>query len=356
MSSTWGNNIKLSIFGESHGKAIGVVIDGLPPGEKIDFEDVELHLKRRRPGSSGLMTERNECDTVEMVSGLLNGFTTGTPLCAVFSNSDVDKYAYKELIFRPGHADYTGYVRYKGFADFRGGGHFSGRLTCPLVFAGAICRQILRKRGIIIGSHIISVGDINDEPFDSVRISNEFLENLSKEYFPVINKNKKVQMQEKILEVKSDSDSIGAVIECAILGIPAGIGNPIFDNIESKISGIIFAIPGVKGIEFGNGFDSSRMKGSQNNDEFTFENGKIRTKTNNHGGILGGISSGMPIIFRVAFKPTPSIGKIQKTVSHKDNSQREISIKGRHDPCIAVRAAPVVESAAAVALTDLIVI
>ena len=357
MSSTWGNNIKISIFGESHGKAVGVVIDGLPPGEKIDFDEINVQMSRRRPGNSNLTTQRKESDIPEIMSGIFNGITTGTPVCAVIHNENAIPSNYEEnkFLLRPGHADYTGHIRYKGFEDFRGGGHFSGRLTAPLVFAGAVCKQILKRKGIILGSHISSIGEIYDISFDPVNISAELLENLSTSYFPLINKDIKTKMQDKIIEVKVDNDSIGGTIECAIIGVPAGIGNPIFDNIESKISSIIFGIPGVKGIEFGSGFEASKMKGSENNDSFMVKDGQIQTLTNNHGGILGGISSGMPIIFRTAFKPTPSIKKTQKTVNLKDNSQKEINTKGRHDPCIAIRAAPVVEAAAAIAILDLMI-
>ena len=357
ISSIWGNNIKISIFGESHGKGIGVVIDGLPYGEKINFSDIRLQMQRRSPGNNDLTSQRKEIDDFQIISGILNDITTGTPLCAIIYNENIKSVDYnnKKLLFRPGHADYTGYIRYQGFSDFSGGGHFSGRLTCPLVFAGSICRQILKKKGIIVGSHINSIGNIFDKMFDSINVVSEFLEYLSLDSFPVINKEIKNDMQSKIREVKLDGDSIGGTIECAIIGIPVGIGNPIFDNIESKISSIIFSIPGVKGIDFGSGFDSSFMKGSQHNDNFIFENGKVKTLTNNHGGVLGGISSGMPIIFKVAFKPTPSIEKKQKTINFKNNSEQEIKIKGRHDPCIAIRAAPIIEAAAAIAISDLMI-
>lgn len=354
MSSIWGNNIKISIFGESHGKAVGVVIDNLPPGEKINFEEINFQIKRRRPGGSDMASERKENDKIKIMSGILNNTTTGTPLCCFIYNKNNISHDYEQnkFLLRPGHADYTGHVRYRGFEDFRGGGHFSGRLTAPLVFAGAICKQILERRGITIGAHISSVGNVLDDSFDFVNISKEFLEELSLEFFPVINKETKLKMQNKIKEIKYDNDSIGGTVECAIIGVPTGIGNPIFDNIESKISSIIFGIPGVKGIEFGNGFKSSTMRGSNNNDAFILKNNKIKTLTNNHGGILGGITSGMPIIFKTAFKPTPSIKKVQKTVNLKNKLEQELHIKGRHDPCIVVRAIPAIESSAAIAILD----
>ena len=320
---------------------------------KIDFENILLHLKRRRPNSSGLTTERVEEDEPQVLSGLSSGFTTGAPLCAVFRNKDVRSEEYSKLIFRPGHADFTAFLRYKGFSDLRGGGHLSGRLTCPLVFAGSVCRQILMSKGIQIGSHVSSVGCVSDDHFDRAGVNIDILKRLSKESFPTINESKKEEMKKEIFKAKAEGDSIGGVVECAIVGIPAGIGGPIFEGIESKISSLVFSVPAVKGVEFGSGFAGSNMKGSENNDEFALVGGKIQTLTNNHGGVLGGISSGMPIIFRAAFKPTPSIARPQKTVDF-DGLPQEISLKGRHDPCIAVRAAVAVESAAAISILDLV--
>lgn len=356
MSSMWGSDIKISVFGESHGEAIGVVLDGLPAGEKIDFDEINAQMKRRRPGSTSLATSRNESDTAHVISGIFEGKTTGAPLCAVINNENASSKDYEKSRFlpRPGHADFTAHVKYKGFEDFRGGGHFSGRLTAPVVFAGAICRQILAKKGVFIGSHIASVGNIVDEKFNLVNIPYEVLNRLSQSAFPVLSEEIKKKMEEKILEVKAQKDSIGGVIECAVVGVPCGIGEPIFDNIESKISSIIFGIPGVKGVEFGAGFELSKKCGSVCNDNFTVSSGVIKTTTNNSGGILGGISSGMPIVFRAAFKPTPSIAKKQTTVNLKSGLAEKISIQGRHDPCIAVRASAVVEAAAAIAILDLI--
>ena len=343
MSSTWGNNIKVSIFGESHGEAIGTVLEGIPAGQKINFDEIICQLNRRKPRNDGFTTSRKETDNFKILSGI----------CAVFYNEDADSSSYKDLVFRPGHADYTAHVRYQGFEDYRGGGHFSGRLMCPLVFAGSICRQILENKGISIGSHISSVGNINDKSFDPVNVSKASLKNLSQSEFPAIDQEAKSIIERKILSIKSQGDSVGGTIECAIVGVPAGLGNPIFDNIESKISSIIFGIPAVKGIEFGRGFDSSKILGSENNDNYILKEGKISTETNNHGGILGGISSGMPIIFKVAFKPTPSIAKKQITIDAKNNSQKILKLTGRHDPCIVLRAAPIVESAAAIAILDI---
>ncbi len=356
VSSTWGNNIKISIFGESHGKAIGVVVDGLPAGEKIDFEEILLQMSRRSPGKNDLESKREEKDYPEILSGLKNFTTTGSPLSAIIANENFRHSDYDEelLLIRPGHADYTVHMRYNGFEDHLGGGHLSGRLTAPLVFAGSVCKQILEKRGILIASHISSIRNIKDSNFDPVDISCSLLKRLSIETFPTIDASIKKKMESEILKAKSNLDSVGGAVECAIVGLPAGVGNPIFDNIESKISSIIFGIPGIKAIEFGSGFTSSTMLGSENNDSFILEDSCVKTVSNNHGGILGGISSGMPIIFKVGFKPTPSIAKKQLTVDLSKHTQTEISIKGRHDPCIVSRAAVVVEAAAAIAILDLI--
>lgn len=357
MSSTWGERIKISLFGESHGKAIGIVIDGLPAGELIDFDKINLQIFRRKPKSNNLTTPRKESDIPQIVSGILNGRTTGTPLCAVIKNEDakLGDYLKNKFKLRPGHADFTSIVHYGGFADLSGGGHLSGRLTAPLVFAGTICREILEKKGIFIGAHLSSVGDITDKPFDKVNIDAKTLTYLSGKTFPVLSDEISLKMQNKILEVKNNSDSIGATIECAVVGMPVGIGYPIFDSIESKISSIVFSVPGVKGLEFGRGFGSSLMQGSYHNDIFTLQNGEIKTKTNNSGGILGGISNGMPIVFKVAFKPTASIKKEQDTVNFKTKTKCKIICSSRHDPCIAVRATPVIESVTAIALLDLMI-
>ena len=356
MSSIWGSNLKISIFGESHGEAIGVVLDGLPAGEKINFDEINVQMKRRRPGGGELTTARKESDAPHVISGIFEGKTTGMPLCMIIHNENAFSKDYEKSNFlpRPGHADFTAHVKYKGFEDFRGGGHFSGRLTAPMVFAGAVCRQILKRKGIFVGSHIASIGQIYDDEFDFADIPLDVLNMLAQSKFPVLNYEIKKKMKDKILEVKLQKDSIGGVIECAIVGVPCGIGSPIFDNIESKISSFVFSIPGVKGVEFGGGFRLSKKCGSSCNDDFTFSNGVVKTVTNNSGGILGGISSGMPIIFRAAFKPTPSIAKEQTTVDLKSGLIKKISIQGRHDPCIAARAAAVVEAAAAIAILDLI--
>lgn len=353
MSSIFKGNINVSIFGESHGEIIGAVIDNIPAGEKIDFDELYFQMNRRAPGYNDISSSRTEPDIPKIISGLLDGYTTGAPICALIENKDTKLKSYEKVInktIRPGHSDYTASIKYNGFNDLRGGGHFSGRLTAPLTFAGSICRQILEKRGIIIGSHIYSIFNIYDEPFKE--IDDTLLKRLTKEKFPLINKSLKEKMINKIIEVKNSGDSVGGIIECAVNNVPVGLGSPIFNGVENCISSLIFSIPSIKGIEFGAGFKSTTMTGYQNNDEFTIIDEKVFTKTNNHGGILGGISSGMPIIFRCAVKPTPSIAKIQNTVNLSSNLPDTISVTGRHDPCIVPRAVPVVESVTAIALLN----
>ncbi len=354
--SSWGNNIKISIFGESHGNGIGVVIDGLPSGERLNLDEIYLQMSRRAPGNDKAATPRLEKDMPEMLSGMLNDTTTGAPLCAVIKNTNIRSQDYGNMLKhpRPSHADYTGYVRYNGFNDIRGGGHFSGRLTAPLVFAGAVCRQILEKKGIKIAAHISSIGNIEDEMFNGTDISDELMERLSKATFGLIDQSCEYKMRSLIEECRMSQDSIGGTIECAVVGMPVGAGSPMFNGIENVISSIIFGIPAVKGIEFGSGFEGTKLRGSQNNDEFYYDSGVVRTRTNNHGGILGGISSGMPIIFRTAIKPTPSISMKQRTVDLDSKTNSEIEIQGRHDPCIVVRAVPVIESATAVAIINIL--
>jgi chorismate synthase len=357
MSGVWGKRIKLSIFGESHGKAIGINIDGLPPGIELDLNYINKEMERRAPGKSELSTPRKEEDSIQILSGYFNEKTTGTPLCAVIYNDNQHSKDYEKTknLMRPSHGDFTGYIKYEGFNDYRGGGHFSGRLTAPLVFAGAVCKQILERKGIIIGSHIKSIGKIEDRSFDMVEINDEIFKQLRNNSFPVLDEKIGSEMKESIIKAKGEMDSVGGVIESAVINIPIGIGEPFFDSVESTLAQLIFSIPGVKGVEFGEGFDITKMKGSQANDEFFIDEDKVRTYTNNNGGILGGITSGMPIIFRTAFKPTPSIGKVQKTIDISKGENIEIEVRGRHDPCIVQRAVPVVEAACAVALLDLVI-
>ncbi len=350
MSSQIGEKIKISIFGESHGEAIGVLIDNLPSGEKIDEEELRLFMLRRQGGNNPYSTPRKEADEVKFLSGVYNKVTTGTPLCAIIENNNTRSGDYNPDIPRPGHADFTALSRYGGFSDPRGGGHFSGRLTAPLCVAGGILSQILARRGVKIISHIYSIGNITDTPFDAVSPD---VSGICPD-FPVLDSDVKEKMQQEIISAKENLDSVGGVIECAILGVPTGIGNPIWGGIENKIANTVFGIGAVKGIEFGIGFEASKLRGSSVNDPFIIEDGEIKTKTNNHGGILGGISSGMPIIFRTAFKPTPSIAKVQKSVDLSEMKETTLEIVGRHDPCIVPRALPCVESAAAIAIADLL--
>lgn len=355
MSGMWGSKIKLSIFGESHGNAIGITIDGLPAGFSIDMDKIMMEMSRRAPGKSSLSTPRKESDIPEILSGYFEGKTTGTPLCAIIRNSNTKSKDYSKLkdVMRPGHADYTGAVRYKGFNDYRGGGHFSGRITAPLVFAGAICKQILEVKGIIVSAHINSIGKIKDCSFLESDISDELLNSFKEKELPLINTKLEDEMRQEILSARSSGDSIGGTIECAILGVSPGIGDPFFDSVESTLAHLMFSVPAVKGIEFGKGFDISKMRGLEANDEYYLENGNIKTKTNNNGGILGGITNGMPIIFNVAIKPTASIFKEQNTVNIVTMEETTLCIEGRHDPCIVQRALPVIEAVAAIGITEL---
>lgn len=354
MSSLFNGGISVSLFGESHGKGIGVILDNLPAGEELDLEKIAEFMARRAPKKDGTSTMRNEKDIPEILSGLYNGKTTGTPLCAVIMNSDQHSGDYGNIshIARPAHADHTGYLRYKGANDARGGGHFSGRITAPLVFAGAVCAQILEHRGVTTGAHIVSVKNVREDRFDPITVNAEQLETVKKRIFPTVSQEAEAKMREVINEARMAQDSVGGIIECAAVGFPAGIGSPMMDGLENTIARLVFAVPAVKGIEFGNGFECAQLFGSDNNDEFVIDNGEIKTATNNHGGILGGISSGMPIIFRAAFKPTPSISRPQNSVDFKTLTEEELVIKGRHDPCVVPRAVPCIEAAMNIALVS----
>ncbi len=354
MSSLFNGGISVSLFGESHGKGIGVILDNLPSGEEIDLDKIGEFMARRAPKKDGTSTMRNEKDIPEILSGLYNGKTTGTPLCAVIMNSDQHSGDYGNIshIARPAHADHTGYLRYNGANDPRGGGHFSGRITAPLVFAGAVCAQILEHRGITTGAHIVSIKNVSENKFDPMNITASQLEAVKKRIFPTVSEDAEAKMREVINDARMAQDSVGGVIECAAVGFPAGIGSPMMDGLENTIARLVFAVPAVKGIEFGNGFECAQLFGSENNDEFVIDNGEIKTATNNHGGILGGISSGMPIIFRAAFKPTPSISRPQNSVDFKTLTAEELIIKGRHDPCVVPRAVPCIEAAMNIALVS----
>ena len=355
MSSEFGNILRVSVFGQSHGKAIGVNIDGLPAGEPIDLEELNAFLDRRKPGKSPLSTARKESDTPVFLSGLENGVTCGFPLCAIIENSDQHSSDYSELADkpRPSHADYTARVKWGGHADMRGGGHFSGRLTAPLCIAVGIAKQILARRGIFVGAHLAAVGTENDAPFPLYPTA-ELFDAIAAKPFPVVDDGAGDRMQALILEARQDLDSVGGIIECAAIGLPAGLGDPMFGGVENRLAAARFGIPAVKGVEFGLGFGSSRLRGSENNDPFTVENGTVVTASNRAGGILGGITTGMPVTLRTAIKPTPSISRPQQTVSLSAMENTELVIRGRHDPCIAHRAVPVVEAVTAAVLLDLL--
>lgn len=355
MSSMFGKNIKISIAGQSHSAALGVTIDGLPPGFKIDTEELSEFLSRRAPGKNQFSTARKEADLPVFLSGVVDNTTCGAPLLAIIRNTNTRSSDYDNLrdIPRPSHADYATNVKYNGFQDVSGGGHFSGRLTAPLCVAGGICLQILKSKGIEVYAHIKEIHGKKAQSVDYLNIDTEILEGVKKKDFPVLDDLAGEKMKQEIEEARKNGDSVGGIIECAVLGVPAGIGEPMFDRLENKISSAIFGIPAVRGLEFGNGFESALLYGSENNDPFYIdENGDVKTRTNNSGGILGGISSGMPIVFRAAIKPTPSISKKQESVSLSKKENTILEIKGRHDPCIVQRAVPVIEAAAAIAILD----
>lgn len=352
MSSFWNNRISISIFGEAQGPAIGVTVDNLPPGEYIDTDALARFMARRSPKSgAGYRTSGNTMPHV--MSGIYNDKTTGTPLCAFLQNVPEKAPQHTELdnLVRPGHADYTGAVRYRGFNDVREGGHFSERLTAPLCFAGAICGQILERRGIYVGAHVYQIHNTKDNPFDPVNITRDAVLSVRMKDFPVINDRKGWMMLEDISKARQGGETLGGIIECAAVNVPAGIGSPIFDGLQNNIAQLIFGIPGVTGLEFGAGFGAARMIGSQNNDPFYVDDhGHVVTKTNNHGGILGGISSGMPITLNVAVKPSPTIAKAQDTVNYHDMSNETLSGAENHDPCVIAGMVPCVEAAVNIAV------
>ncbi len=348
MSSSIGENLKITVFGQSHAPAVGVTIEGIPAGFRIDSGELQAFMDRRAPGRDNLSTARREADRPEFLCGLSGGVTCGAPVTAIIRNTDVRPSDYESFadVPRPGHADWTAQLRYGGFQDRSGGGHFSGRLTAPLCIAGGICKQILSSEGISIYARIKSIGQVTDgsEPDPSV----------SEKSFPVCDDGIASAMISEIEKAKQAGDSVGGIIECVADGVPAGIGDPIFGGMENRISSVVFGIPAVKGIEFGAGFASAATYGSQNNDPFEVKDGRTVTSTNNCGGILGGITDGMPVVFRVALKPTPSISKPQITANVSTGEKVQLSVPGRHDPCIVPRAVPCVEAAAAVAIYDAI--
>ena len=352
MSSDFGKNLKVSIFGQSHSAAIGAVIDGLPAGYAIDEEALQAFVDRRR-AKNVLSTARREADKVNIVSGLFEGKTCGAPLALFLENNDVRSSDYDELRVRPrpSHADYTSYVKY-GARDHRGGGHFSGRLTAALCAAGGIALQILEQFGISVGAHVLRIGKVTDLPFDPVKVGKaDFCYPTD---FPALSAEAAEKMKAEILTAKSECDSVGGIVECAATGVPAGLGEPMFGGVENALAANLFGIPAVRGVEFGNGFAAATLRGSENNDAFYYDGDTVKTVTNNAGGVNGGISNGMPVLFRVAFKPTASIFRPQETVDLEKKENVSLLIRGRHDPCIAVRAVPVTEGVAGLTILDLL--
>lgn len=355
MAANFGKNYKISLFGESHGVALGINIDGIPAGTKLDLEFIKEEMKRRAPGKSKLTTPRIEKDEFEILSGFFNGVTTGTPLAMIVRNNDQRSKDYSELKKkpRPGHADWPGINRYDGYNDIRGSGHFSGRITASIVFAGAIAKQLLQEKGILIGAHIKSLKDIKDRDFEEKDINLKKINKLRKMVLPTLSENVAIEMENVIMKAREEGDSLGGIVEIMVKGMKAGIGDPFFESIESEISRMMFSIPSVKGVEFGAGFDITRMTGYEANDEMYFdENGEIKSYTNNNGGIIGGITTGMPINFCVAIKPTASISKAQKTVNLETKKNDILEVKGRHDPVIVPRAIVVLEAATAIVILD----
>lgn len=352
MSSTYGNHLKLSVFGQSHGKAIGMTLDGIPAGLPVDLHALQCFLNRRAPGQHAYATPRKEADQPDFLSGIIDGYTCGAPIAALIYNQNTRSGDYSNLkdCPRPGHADYAAQVKYGGYQDVAGGGHFSGRLTAPICIAGGLCKQWLALQGIEISARIFSIAGIMDEPISWDPIKPDFHKLCSD--FPVLNSEAGAKMQAAIAEAKADGDSVGGVIECAVTGLPAGLGGPLFGGMEGKIAQVVYGIPAVKGVEFGAGFYSAALRGSENNDEYAVIEGKIQTKTNNSGGILGGITTGMPLMLKAAIKPTPSILMQQQTVSLKTMEETTLQIQGRHDPCIVPRAVPVIEAAVAISIYD----
>lgn len=355
MSSVIGDKIKLSIFGESHGEAIGCVIDGLPAGIKIDMNAVYKDMQRRAPGKDKTATPRLEKDIPHILSGMLDNVTTGAPLAMVIENTNTKSGDYSNLMTvpRPGHSDYPAYVKYGGNNDIRGGGHFSGRLTAPLVFAGSVAKQILSQKGVTIGAHIKQIGSVCDAVSDLNKTDKSLLDTLSSSTFSLIDETKEQAMRDEIEKARVSLDSVGGIIECFAVGLPVGLGGNMFDTVEGKLASILFGVPAVKGVEFGIGFGFADKRASEVNDQYEIKNGKVATLSNNNGGVLGGMTDGAPLSVSVAIKPTPSIAKKQKSVNLQTMENAELEIHGRHDPCIVVRAVPVIECAVALGLLDL---
>ena len=356
MSSFWRSRLDLAIFGQSHAPGIGMTLDGIPAGEAIDMEQLQAFLKRRAPGSFPWATARKEEDVPEFICGLRDGKTCGAPITAIIRNSDARSQDYAGLadVPRPGHADFTAQVKYGGHQDSAGGGHFSGRLTAALCVAGGICLQILERRGVAIGAHVASICCVSDQAFDPINADTATLKLPVGLDFPALHPKAREDMTAEIERARQDGDSVGGIIECAAIGLPAGLGNPIFGGMENRIASLVFGVPAVTGLDFGGGFGYTNLRGSEYNDPFYMDGDAVKTRTNNHGGILGGITTGMPMIFRVAIKPTPSISREQQSVSLSRKEAATLTVKGRHDPCIVPRAVPCIEAVAAIAILDAI--
>ncbi|MCL2557360.1 MAG: chorismate synthase [Treponema sp.] len=353
MSSSLGQKLKVHVFGQSHSRGLGVVMDGFPAGEEIDMDRVRAFLLRRSGGKEkgAHSTAREESDEPEILSGLLGSKTCGAPLCAIFANDDArgEDYENLSLVPRPSHADYAAFVKHGGQNDRRGGGHFSGRLTLPLCFAGAVCLQALERKGVSVDARIASIENINDDPFDW-----ESAKKFYSDDFPTASREASEKMRRAIEEAAAQGDSVGGTIECCVRGLRAGLGSPFFDTVEGRLAQALFAIPAVKGVEFGAGFGAAAMRGSACNDPFFMEEGRIKTRANNSGGAQGGLTNGMPVVFRTAFKPTPSILIPQESLRLDDGTSVTAHIKGRHDSCVVPRALPAVIAAAAIVALDLI--
>lgn len=358
MKSIIGNNIQLCVFGESHGNGVGFVLNGLAPGIKLDIAGINKQLDLRKPKGK-ISTQRKETDEPKFISGVFEGHTTGTPLCVMFENSNTQSKDYSKTkdIMRPSHADYSGHIKYKGFNDYRGGGHFSGRLTTSIVCAGAIAKQILESKGILIGSHISKMHQLEDTPFAYVdeHLLATQIKDVNEKYFPVLDEEVAQAMTQYIEQAASNGDSVGGIVETGILHLEAGIGEPMFHSLESTLSHYLFSVPAIKGVEFGLGFEFANHYGSEVNDSFYYDKDTVKTKTNHNAGINGGISNGMPIIIRCAIKPTPSIYKEQDSINIEAKQDTKLQINGRHDPAIIHRARVVIDSVVALALLDILV-
>jgi len=359
MSFSFGGNIRVTVFGQSHSEAVGAVIEGLPAGERLDLDGIRTFMRRRVPGAGELTTARREADEFRVLSGLLDGVTCGSCICAVIENSDTRPGDYEQLkrVPRPSHADFPAFVKYGGFNDVRGGGHFSARLTAPLCFAGAAAAQLLERRGVTVAARVRSIAGIDDLGIDFTDPDFDALKAAARHDIPALDENRRELMREAILEAKRCGDSVGGVVECFASGLPAGLGDPPFDGVENRLSAALFGIPAVRGVEFGAGFAAAGMRGSEHNDAYYYADGgrgAVRTLTNNHGGALGGLTSGMPLVLRAAFKPTASIAQKQRSVDLISKTETELQIHGRHDPCVVPRAVPCVEAVAAIVLLDIL--